>query len=82
MSSKNSIDVILFSPYCSTDTFTVRGSSSTGYNQPPTICGTNTNEHSKLGLMFRHHEKHFIGENSSMANILTTYYSVCGYEWR
>lgn len=31
--------------YYRTDTFTVTGS--TGTNNPPTICGTNTGEHSK-----------------------------------
>ena len=34
----------------STDTFTVRSSSQSGQNSPPTICGTNTNEHSELSL--------------------------------
>ena len=32
----------------STDTFSVRGNSGSGQNSPPTICGTNTNEHSKF----------------------------------
>ena len=31
---------------CSTDTFAVTGPN-TGQNAPPTICGTNDNEHSK-----------------------------------
>ena len=31
-----------------TDTFTVGGTSGTGVSSPPTICGTNTGEHSKL----------------------------------
>ena len=32
----------------STDTFSVKGNSGSGQNSPPTICGTNTNEHSKF----------------------------------
>ena len=42
------MNVSLIVSVYSTDTFSVRGNSGSGQNSPPTICGTNTNEHSKF----------------------------------